>query len=91
MSLALNGRATILLKDGHNYGIKGEGQYDLAGHYSRQAKHGATQIELEVHTQAALSTSPKRRFGRSQRSSASSSRCQTRRYTKSCSQRPTGR
>jgi hypothetical protein len=48
--LALNGRATILLKDGHIYGIKGEGQYDLSGRYSRQAKDGATEIELEVHT-----------------------------------------
>lgn len=47
--LALNGRATILLKNGHIYGVKGEGQYDLAGSYSRQAKGGAIEIELEVH------------------------------------------
>jgi hypothetical protein len=46
--LALNGRATILLKDGHIYGIKGEGHYDLAGRYSHQAKGGAVEIELEV-------------------------------------------
>jgi hypothetical protein len=47
--LALNGRATILLENGHIYGVKDEGQYDLAGRYSRQAKGGAIEIELEVH------------------------------------------
>ena len=47
--LALNGRATILLENGHIYGVKGDGQYDLAGRYSRQAKGGAVEIELEVH------------------------------------------
>jgi hypothetical protein len=46
--LALNGRATILLENGRIYGVKGEGQYDLAGRYSRQAKGGAIEIELEV-------------------------------------------
>jgi hypothetical protein len=47
--LALNGCATILLENGHIYGIKGDGPYDLAGRYSRQAKDGTSEIELEVH------------------------------------------
>lgn len=31
--LALNGRAMVLLDNARIYGIKGEGQYDLAGRY----------------------------------------------------------
>jgi hypothetical protein len=46
--LALNGRATILLENARIYGIKGEGQYDLAGRY-RQGGGRAIEIELEVH------------------------------------------
>ena len=46
--LAFDGRATMLLENGHIHGIKGEGQYDLAGRYRREAKGGAIAIELEV-------------------------------------------
>lgn|SRR5512143_2151822 len=46
--LALNGKATVLLENARIHGIKGEGQYDLAGHY-RQGAGGAVEIELEVH------------------------------------------
>lgn len=89
--LALNGRATILLENGHIYGVKDEGQYDLAGRYSRQAKVAPSRSSSKCISPGALSTSPKRSFGRSRRSSASSSRCRTRRYATSYSQRPMGR
>jgi hypothetical protein len=46
--LALNGKATVLLENARIYGIKGEGQYDVAGRY-RQGGGGAIAIELEVH------------------------------------------
>jgi hypothetical protein len=46
--LALNGKAMVLLENARIYGIKGEGQYDLAGRY-RQGGGGAIEIELEVH------------------------------------------
>lgn len=46
--LVLNGKATVLLENARIYGIKGEGQYDLAGRY-RQGGDGAIEIELEVH------------------------------------------
>jgi hypothetical protein len=46
--LAFTGRATILLENSRIYGIKGEGQYDLAGRY-RQGPGGVVEIELEVH------------------------------------------
>jgi hypothetical protein len=46
--LALNGKVTVLLENARIYGIKGEGQYDLAGRY-RQGAGGAIEIELEVH------------------------------------------
>ena len=46
--LALNGKVTVLLENARIYGIKGEGQYDLAGRY-RQGAGGTIEIELEVH------------------------------------------
>jgi hypothetical protein len=46
--LVLNGKATVLLENARIYGIKDQGQYDLAGRY-RQGPGGQIEIELEVH------------------------------------------